>query len=352
MTPLAAVSIDTFFRFPALLWLLALAPLVVWRSWARRPGAAVQFSSLRHLKRLAPTWRLLARRGLAVLRGLAVALMVLALARPQSGKKEAKVTTLGIDIMLALDISPSMEAEDFTVGRRRVNRLDVAKAAVERFVKSRENDRIGLVVFARRAYLQCPLTLDYDVLLEFLKRTHITRDPDENGTAIGAAIGACVARLVEVTKGKDNENKPQGKVIILLTDGRNNVSYPLKPEQAVEIAKTFGVRIYTIGAGTKGRAPFPTRDWFGNLRYQWLPVDIDDEGLARIAKECGGQYFRATDTKSLMRVYKQIDQLERTKKEVTKYEEYNELFPYFLAPALALLLLEMTLSLTVFRKIP
>ncbi len=350
--PLAFTSLGTIFRYPALLLLLLLLPLVVWQRLARGQGAAVRFSSLRNLKRLAPTWTLQARHVLVLLRVSAIGLAIIGLARPQWGKEDAKITTLGIDIMLAVDISPSMEALDFKIDGKPANRLAVAKMAVEQFVKHRENDRLGLVVFAKRAYLQCPLTLDYDILLEFLRRVEITRDPDENGTAIGAAIGTSVARLVDVTKGKDNEDRPQGKVIILLTDGRNNVSYPIKPEQAVEIAKSFGVRIYTIGAGTKGNAPFPVKDWFGNIRYQLMPVDIDDDGLRKIAEACGGQYFRATDTKSLQRVYKQIDKLERTKKEVTKYAEYDELFGYFCLPALLLLLLEIGLANTVFRKIP
>ena len=349
----AVTSLSTFFRFPALLLLLlAIVPLVLWQHFSRQQGGAVRFPSLRNLKRLAPTWTLHARHVLVLLRAAAITLVVLGLARPQWGKEEAKITTLGIDIMLALDISGSMEALDFTIDGKPANRLAVAKKAVEQFVRGRSNDRIGLVVFAKRAYLQCPLTLDYDILLDFLKRTEITHDPDENATAIGAAIGTSVGRLVGVQKKDTEDAKPQGQVVILLTDGRNNWSEPIKPDQAVELAKTFGVKVYTIGAGTKGRAPFPMRDWFGNVYYKSMPVDIDDEGLTKIAKECGGQYFRATDTKSLAKVYKQIDQLERTKKEVTKYAEYDELFPYFCLPALLLLLLEIGLANTVFRKIP
>lgn len=350
---LSVTSLGTFFRFPALLLLLAVVPLVVWRHFAASRGGAVRFSSLRNLKRLAPTWTLQARHVLVLLRASAVTLVVLALARPQWGKQGAKITTLGIDIMLALDISPSMEALDFKIDGKAANRLAVAKRAVEEFIKQRENDRIGLVVFAKRAYLQCPLTLDYDILLDFLRRTEITHDPDENATALGAAIGTCVARLVDVTASKSrDEDKPQGKVIILLTDGRNNWSDPIKPEQAVEIAKTYGVRVHTIGAGTKGMAPFPMKDFFGNIFYRPRPVDIDDEGLTEIAKACGGLYFRATDTKSLQKIYRQIDELERTEKELTRYAEYHELFGYFCLPALLLLLLEVALANTVFRKIP
>lgn len=345
-------SLSAFFRFPALLLLLAAVLLVLWRHISSPQGSAIRFPSLRVLNRLAPTWTLQGRHMLVALRAAAIGLVVLGLARPQWGKEETKVTTLGIDIMLALDISGSMQALDFEVGGKRSNRLEAAKRAVELFVKHRENDRIGLVVFARRAYLQCPLTLDYEILLDFLKRAEIVTDKEEDGTAIGSAIGTCVARLVDVQKAAKPEEQSQGKVIVLLTDGRNNVDHPLKPEQATEIAKTVGVKIYTVGAGTKGKAPFPAQDWFGNMTYVWQRVDIDDEGLTRIAKTCGGEYFRATDTDSLKRVYERIDKLERTKKEVTKYAEYDELFSYFCLPALAILLLEVGLANTVFRKIP
>ena len=345
-------SLETFFRFPALLLLSAVVPFVLWRYLASSHGAAVRFSSLRNLRKLAPTWTLHGRHVLILLRLAAIGLVVLGLARPQWGKEETKVTTLGIDILLAVDVSGSMRAEDFQIDGKRANRLEAVKRAVEVFIKNRDNDRIGLVVFARRAYLQCPLTLDYEILLDFLKRAEIVKEREEDGTAIGSAIGTSVGRLAQVEDPKQKDQKPQGKVLILLTDGRNNVDYPLKPEQATEIAKTMGVKVYTIGAGTKGRAPMPGVDWFGNATYHWVDVDIDDTGLTKIAKTCGGLYFRATDTDNLKKVYKQIDKLERTKKEVTKYAEYDELFSYFCLPALALLLLEIGLGATVFRKIP
>ena len=344
--------LGTVFRFPALLLLLVVAPLVLWRHFASSQGAAIRFSSLRNLKRLAPTWTLLARHLLVVLRVLALALLVLALARPQAGREESKITTLGIDIMLAVDVSGSMKAMDFEIEGKRQNRLEVAKRAVEQFIKNRVNDRIGLVVFARRAYLQCPLTLDYDILLDFLKRTEIVKDRREDATAVGAAIGTCAARLHSVGEGQNEDEKPQGKVVILLTDGRNNVFEPLNPDQAVEIAKTLGVKIYTIGAGTVGTAPFPVKDFFGRTTYIGQRVDIDDDALTKIAEACGGKYFRATDTRSLREIYERIDKIERTKKEVTKYSEYDELFTYFCLPALLLLLLEVGLANTVFRRIP
>ena len=345
-------SIETLFHYPGLLLLAVAAGLVLWRHLSASRGAAVRFSSLRVLKMLAATWTLKSRSVLVLLRMAAIALVACGLARPQWGKEETKFTTLGIDIMLAVDVSGSMRAADFEIRGKRANRLAAAKQAVRRFIGQRSNDRIGLVVFARRAYVQCPLTLDYAILLDFLGRVEIVSDRSEDGTAIGAALGTCVARLADVQKGQGDGGKAKGKVVVLLTDGRNNVSHPLKPEQAVEIAKTMGVRVYTIGAGTKGRAPMPARDWFGNTTYVWQQVDIDDEGLTRIAKECGGEYFRATDTDSLTRIYRQIDRLERTEKEVTKYAEYDELFAWFCLPALGLLLLEIVLANTVFRKIP
>ncbi|GAX61044.1 uncharacterized protein SCALIN_C17_0077 [Candidatus Scalindua japonica] len=270
-----------------------------------------------------------------------IILLVVALARPQSGKAHSKVTTEGIDIILALDVSGSMLAEDFNLDNKRRNRLYVAKEVVKDFIEWRENDRIGMVVFGGASYTQCPLTLDYDVLLQFLEKVEIGMV--EDGTAIGSAIGVCVSRL--------KSSKAKSKVVILLTDGRNNAG-GIDPLTAAELAKTFGMKIYTVGAGTKGLAPYPSKNLFGLKTYRSIQIDIDDEGLTEIAKITGGKYFRATDTASLKEVYKQIDNLEKTKMEEAKYTEFSELFMYLLIPALGIFLFEVVLANTKFRRIP
>jgi Ca-activated chloride channel family protein len=198
-----------------------------------------------------------------------------------------------------------------------------------------------MVVFAGQAYTQCPLTPDYDILMQFLDKVKIGMI--EDGTAIGTAIGVCVNRL--------KTSKAKSKVIILLTDGRNNKG-EIDPLTAAELAKTFDIKIYTVGAGTKGLAPYPTKNMLGYKVYQSLQIDIDDEGLTEIAKITNGKYFRATDSTSLKEVYKQIDNLEKTEMEVTKYTEYNELFHYLVLPALGLFLFEVVLANTRFRKLP
>jgi Ca-activated chloride channel family protein len=212
---------------------------------------------------------------------------------------------------------------------------------VKDFIEWRENDRIGMVVFAGQAYTQCPLTLDYDVLLQFLEKVEIGMV--EDGTAIGSAIGVCVSRL--------KTSKAKSKVVILLTDGRNNAG-GIDPLTAAELAKTFDTKIYTVGAGTKGLAPYPVKNLFGLKTYRSIQIDIDEEGLTEIANITGGKYFRATDTASLKEVYRQIDSLEKTKMEEAKYTEYSELFTYLLFPALGILLLEVVLANTRFRRIP
>jgi len=234
-----------------------------------------------------------------------------------------------------------MLAEDFHLKNKRRNRLYVSKEVVKDFIEWRENDRIGMVVFAGQAYTQCPLTLDYDVLLQFLEKVEIGMV--EDGTAIGSAIGVCVNRL--------KTSKAKSKVVILLTDGRNNAG-GIDPLTAAELAKTFGTKIYTVGAGTKGLAPYPVKNLFGLKTYRSIQIDIDEEGLTEIAKITGGRYFRATDTASLKEVYRQIDSLEKTKMEEAKYTEYSELFTYLLIPAFGILLLEVVLANTRFRRIP
>jgi Ca-activated chloride channel family protein len=321
--------------------IIILVPLILANYIFRKDSGILRFSSLNYFKRIEQGSSIKYRHILIALRVLVIILLVFALARPQSGKAHSKVTTEGIDIVLALDVSGSMLAEDFQLKNKRRNRLYVSKEVVKDFIEWRENDRIGMVVFAGQAYTQCPLTLDYDVLLQFLEKVEIGMV--EDGTAIGSAIGVCVNRL--------KTSKAKSKVVILLTDGRNNAG-GIDPLTAAELAKTFGMKIYTVGAGTKGLAPYPVKNLFGLKTYRSIQIDIDEEGLTEIAKITGGKYFRATDTASLKEVYRQIDSLEKTEMEEAKYTEYSELFTYLLIPALGILLFEVVLANTRFRRIP
>ena len=331
-----------FLKDPLILILiLILIPLILANYILRKESGNLRFSSLNLFKNIKSGKAVRLKHTLISLRIFIIILLVIALARPQSGKAHSRIKTEGIDIVLALDVSGSMLAEDFTVEEKRHNRLYVAKEVVKDFIKWRENDRLGMVVFAGQAYTQCPLTLDYDILLQFLEKVNIGMV--EDGTAIGSAIGVCVNRL--------KSSKAKSKVVILLTDGRNN-SGEIDPFTAAEIAKTFDIKIYTVGAGTKGLAPYPTKGTFGFTVYKPMQIDIDDEGLTEIAKITGGKYFRATDTESLKEVYKQIDSLERTEMEIAKYTEYNELFHYLVIPALGVFIFEIFLANTRFRKIP
>lgn len=324
-----------------LILIIILIPLILTNYIYRRDGGNIRYSSLSFFKGVRHGKYIRYRHILIALRIFVIILLIVALARPQSGKAHSKALTEGIDIVLALDVSGSMLAEDFEMDNKRRNRLYVAKEVVKDFVKWRRDDRIGMVVFAGQAYTQCPLTPDYDILLQFLEKVQIGMI--EDGTAIGSAIGVSVNRL--------KTSKAKSKVIILLTDGRNNKG-EIDPLTAAELAKTFGIKIYTVGAGTKGLAPYPRQNMFGYTVYQNLEIDIDDEGLTEIAKITGGKYYRATDTKSLKEVYKQIDTLEKTKMEVAKYTEYNELFHYLVIPALCFFIFEVVLANTRFRKIP
>jgi len=328
------------FEDPWLCVLFILIPSVVFYQWRGLGRSRVRFSTLNNLKKLKKSTSITLRYILLVLRCLAISLFVVALARPQSGTKASEVLTEGIDIILCLDTSGSMQALDFKWGNERQNRLQVVKKVVSDFIKGRKNDRIGMVVFGEEAFTQCPLTLDYGVLLSFLDQVEIGMAGDS--TAIGSALGTCVKRLKEL--------KSKSKVIILLTDGRNNAG-SVSPETAAEIAKTFTIKTYTIGVGTEGEVPFLVDTIFGK-KYVYQRVDLDEDTLEEIARITGGKYFKATDTKALEEIYDQIDTLEKTKVEVKEYMEYEELFGWFLFPGLACTLLEIILAHTRFRKIP
>ena len=331
----------TYFQFqdPWLFLLLAIIPLLIYRVLKNRP-ATLHYSSLDTLKTLH-------RKGLdflaatpLILRCIAIALLVTALARPQEGRKSTEILSAGVDILLAIDTSGSMQAMDFEKNNQPVDRLTVVKDVVSEFIDSREFDRMGMVVFGNEAFTQCPLTLDHDILHSFLKKLQIGVAGDS--TAIGSAIGISVKRL------KDLESK--SKVIILLTDGRNNAGN-ITPLQAAEIAKTYGIKIYTVGVGTQGEAPFPINTPFGQ-KMMMQRVEMDEDSLKKISGQTGGQYFRATDSDSLKQIYAQIDSLEKSEVKWIDHSEYRELFPFFLIPALLLVLVETVLAQTRLRRVP
>ena len=270
-----------------------------------------------------------------VLRILAVALLIVALARPQSTDNWSSSSTEGIDIMLAMDISGSMLAQDL-----KPNRLEAAKDVAASFINGRPNDNIGLVVFSAESFTQCPLTTDHTVLLNLFK--DIQSGMIEDGTAIGLGLANAVSRI------KDSHAK--SKVIILLTDGSNNAG-EIAPVTAAEIAKTFGIRVYTIGVGTKGEAPYPFQTAFG-IQYHNIPVDIDEPTLRQIAATTGGQYFRATDNASLKEIYSEIDQMEKTKISVQEFSKKQEEYMIWAFWVFALLLVEVLLRNTILRNIP
>lgn len=326
---------------PIFFLLIPAAIAIVYYASRIRRRAGINFSSRRFLEVSAPTLKTFLANNLWALQLAVLIFLILALARLRVPLEESKIQTEGIDIVLALDTSTSMLAEDFTLHGKRANRLDVVKDVVENFIQGRNNDRIGIAAFAARAYTVSPLTLDYGWLLENLKRVKIGLI--EDGTAIGSGLSVALNRL--------KDTKAKSKIIILLTDGINNAG-KISPILAAETAKALGVKVYTIGAGTKGMAPYPVKDFFGNTVYQPVKIDIDEDALINIASKTDGKYFRATDTKSLKEIYREIDGMEKTPIEEKGYMEYRELFPIFLNIALALLFAEIILRNTILRRIP
>ena len=325
---------------PWFLLVLVLLPLLVrWRP--RQRPATLRYPLVAAVRAVGAGRRARFQWLLPLLRVAAFALIVVALARPQLGSAASKTYTEGIDIMLAVDVSGSMLAEDFTVDGKRAGRIEAVKSVVRSFLAKRDSDRIGLVLFAGRPYTQCPLTLDHGWLLQNLERARVGMI--EDGTALGSALATAVNRL-EASDGKS-------KIVILLTDGQSNAGR-VSPLTAAEAAKTLGYRVYTIGAGTRGLAPFPDTDMFGNRVYRPMQVDIDETTLQKIAEITGGKYFRATDTDSLTKIYAEIDQLETTTHEGLQYLEYNELYVWLVLPALLLLAGEALLAETWLRVLP
>jgi len=330
------------FATPWLLTLLALLPLLAYvlhRKQARHQTAGLRFASV-GLLRQQRTWRATLRPLLTVGRLLALALLIIGLARPQLAQAKEIVRGEGVDIVIAQDISGSMAALDF----QPQNRLEAAKAVVDDFISRRTYDRIGLVVFAHEAFSQSPMTTDHAVLNRLLKQVQLAPELQlEDGTAIGLGLANAANML------KDSDAK--SRVVILLTDGANNAG-EIAPETAAEAAQTLGIKVYTIGMGRTGQVPVPVDGLFGGQEIVYRESDLDEGLLQQIAEKTGGQYFRATDTTDLQRIYDHINQLEKSQIEITRYSEQIELMLWALLPALALVLSEQALSQTLFRRIP
>lgn len=330
-----------------LLWILA--PL--YAAWAvyfwyirKKPQrAALRYSTLQSFSQLRQSWRIRGRGIAEALRLVSILLLLVAMLRPQTGRKLTQIDTLGVDIMLVVDTSGSMRALDLDTDKpvaKRRNRLQVVKDVISTFVQKRPQDQVGMVVFGQEAFTQCPLTLDHGILSAFLEQVDIGMAGDS--TAIGQGLGTAINRL--------KKSQAKSKVIILLTDGVNNAG-TLAPKQAAEIAQSFGIKIYAIGAGSRDKAPFIVDSIFGK-QVAYEDVQIDEETLKAVAQTTGGAYFRAEDEKALQEVYEQINAMEKTEIKMNAYLEYNEEYPWFVGAALGLLLVEVILLGTWLRKIP
>lgn len=326
------------FEFMNKAWLLLIFLAILLFIWRRvRRGSSMRYSNIELLRSKRRSPRVGLYFALSWLEFIGLVFLIFALARPRSASTSEQTITEGIDIIVTLDISTSMRAEDF----KPKNRLEAAKIEAEKFITARSTDRIGLVIFAAKAFTVCPLTLDYNILIDFLRGVEMGQI--EDGTAIGTAIATATNRLRESTA--------KSKVIILLTDGINNRGQ-IDPITAAKAASALGIKIYTIGAGKPGYALYPIDDPFFGRRHIRVPVEIDEPMLTTIANLTKGKYFRATDTESLRKILKEIDELEKTKIEVKQWTRYRELFPIFLVLGLVFLLLDIFIRNTLLRKIP
>jgi len=371
------------FARPMFLTLLVLLPLIGWRWSRRRHRSAIRFSTLAPLRTAGRTWAVGARHLVPALRFLAVALLIICLARPQKGDEETRIFSEGIAIQMLVDRSSSMLAQDFILNGQRVNRLDAVKAVALSFVlgdkkadlPGRPDDLVGMIAFAAYADSFCPLTLDHAYLAETLEQVRIVQPEegrDEDGTAIGDALALAVLRMRDLTREREalSLNRVKSKVLVLLTDGEQTRG-DLSPEKGAELAAAEGIKVYTIGVGTRGMAPMPRQNPFtGQVELVQTPVSIDEETLKRVAQLTGGEYFRATDTESLRKIYARIDELEKTETEEKRYLQTAELAtqsvtldvpwlprllrttPPLLLVVLGLLVFEIVLANTRFRKIP
>ncbi len=329
------------FAYPYLLLLLLGIPVLAWFLGRRGQPPAFLYSSIQLVRPVQNISRSRAGRFLPALRWLALAILIVALAQPRLTRSETKVTASGVDIAVALDMSGSMASEDFEVGGGRVNRLNMAKTVLKRFIEKRPSDRIGLVVFATDAYIAAPLTLDHEFLLKNVERLDFGAI-DDSHTAIGSALSTAINRVRDL--------KSKSKIVILMTDGQNNAGN-IAPLTAAEAAQALKIKVYTIGVGTQGVAPMPV--YIGGRKYyQQQPVDIDEDTLKKIASLTHGKYYRADNARTFASIYDEIDKLEKTEAEVKKYAHHNELFGWFIISGLGLALIELGLGHTVFRRLP
>lgn len=327
------------FAHPLILLLLLLLPALAWLKGKFGRSPAFLYSSVDLVRPITGLNRSNAGSYLAALRWLALALFIVALAQPRLVKGESQIKASGIDIVVAIDMSGSMRSEDFGEGQ---SRIKMAKEVLTKFIDNRPNDRIGLVAFAKDAYIASPLTLDHDYLQHNLERMDIGTI-DETRTAIGSALITAINRLEGL--------QDKSKIVILMTDGENN-SGKVSPLTAAEVAQSLGIKVYTIGIGLRGKAPYPVIDAFGQKRYQWVDADVDEDTLGKIAQMTGGKYYRADSADMFRRIYAEIDKLEKSEAVVKKYEHYDELFGHVTLAGLAVFLFEMILGHTVWRKLP
>jgi Ca-activated chloride channel family protein len=325
------------FADPIFFYLLLLVPLFLFLNRKFGKHSALKYSAIDTLKNIQPSWRQKFKFILTWLQMLAFVLLIIGMARPQTRDTQSSITTEGIDIMLALDISGSMRIEDMG----NMNRIDAAKYVAERFVRGRQSDRVGLVVFAGKSFTQCPLTVDYGILISLIHQVNVGMV--EDGTAIGMGLVNAINRL--------RDSKAKSKVIILLTDGENNRG-EIDPLTAAQIAQALGIRVYTIAAGKNGMARIPVDDPFFGKQYVTAEVKIDEASLRNIADITGGKFFHATEERALEDIYDQIGQLEKTKIELRTYLHYDDLYPAFVIPALFLLMVQIILRRTYFFSLP
>ena len=332
------------FAHPFYLLLLLLLPLLAWLKGRRGRAPAFLYSSLKLVEGLTRARRSRAGTFLSALRWLSLAFLIVALAQPRLTKSTTTIKASGVDIAVAFDLSGSMLSEDFVVKGGRVNRFNMARSVLKQFIDERPADRIGLAVFASQAYIATPLTLDHEFLQENLDRLEIGAI-SQNQTAIGDGLGTAVNRLRDL--------KSKSKIVILMTDGVNNAG-KLNPLLAADAAAALGIKVYTIGIGKQGTAPMPAgrNPYTGQMTYQNVPVDVDEETLEKIAGTTGGKYYRADNAEKFRQIYAEIDRLEKTEAPVNQYAEFKELFPWFLSAGFLLLLLELVLGQTVFRRLP
>ena len=336
------------FARPWLLLLLLAIPLLAYLRGKHGPAAALTFSSTTTLRAIGKQSAARAGKFLRTLLLLASAIFVVALARPQLGKSLTQVEASGIDIMLVLDVSGSMLTKDFTIGGERATRVDAIREVTRKFIEGRPNDRIGIIAFAGRPYVVSPMTLDHDWLLENLDRVRIGLV--EDSTAIGSAMAAAGNRL--------NDKHSKSRAIVLLTDGENNAG-KIPPNTAAEALKAVHIHFYAIGAGINGIAPVPIftprgplTDSQGNILYQNARVSFNETGLKEVARIADGKFFRATDSKSLEQIYRDIDKMEKSTESVKKYQQYRDLFPICIMSGCGLLVAQLLLSQTLWKKLP